>query len=111
MQVERLIEFLHEASHDGPLLVAGDFNDWRAGASGTSERLREALGLIEVFEHANGKPARTFPAMLPVFALDRIYVRGLAVEQSNRLHGKVDGVNWRRMSDHVGLTVTLRSGE
>ena len=111
MQVERLIEFLHEASHDGPLLVAGDFNDWRAGASGTSKRLREALGLIEVFEHANGKPARTFPAMLPVFALDRIYVRGLEVEQSNRLHGKVDGVNWRSMSDHVGLTVTLRSGE
>ena len=27
MQVERLIDFLHEAAHDGPLLVAGDFND------------------------------------------------------------------------------------
>ena len=49
--------------------------------------------------------------MLPFFALDRIYVRGLDVEQSSRLHGKVDGVNWRRMSDHVGLTVTLRPGE
>ena len=111
MHVERLIEFLHEAAHDGPLLVAGDFNDWRAGSSGTSKRLREALGLIEVFEDAHGKPARTFPAMLPLFTLDRIYVRGLLVEQFGRLHGKVNGVNWRRMSDHVGLTVTLRPGQ
>jgi endonuclease/exonuclease/phosphatase family metal-dependent hydrolase len=111
MQLERLIEFLHDASHDGPLLVAGDFNDWRAGFSGTSKRLREALGLVEVFEGQHGKPARTFPAMLPFLALDRIYVRGLCVEQSARLHGKVNGVNWRRMSDHVGLTVTLRLGK
>ena len=111
MQIERLIEFLHETSHDGPLLVAGDFNDWRAKASGTSKRLNEALGLVEVFEHAHGKPARTFPAMLPLFTLDRIYVRELQVEQSARLHGDVNGVKWHKMSDHVGLTVTLRPGK
>lgn len=108
MQVERLIDFLHEAAHDGPLLVAGDFNDWRASSSGTSKRLRDALGLVEVFELAHGKPARTFPAMLPIFRLDRVYVRGLEVEQFGRLHGKLEGGNWRKMSDHVGLTVTLR---
>ena len=108
MQVERLIEFLHDAAPLGPLLVAGDFNDWRARSSGLSKRLFDAAGLTEVFENANGKPARTFPAMLPMLTLDRVYVRGLMAEHSSRLRGNVDGVNWRRMSDHVGLTVTLK---
>ncbi|MEQ1515735.1 MAG: endonuclease/exonuclease/phosphatase family protein [Usitatibacteraceae bacterium] len=108
MQIERLIDFLDEAAHGGPLLVAGDFNDWRANASGTSKRLREALGLVEVFELANGKPARTFPAMLPILRLDRIYVRGLDVEAFSAQQPKAERTSWRKMSDHVGLTVTLR---
>lgn len=108
MQIEQLIDYLREAAPaDAPLLVAGDFNDWRARHSQLSRRLHDALGMIEVFEHAHGRPARTFPAIFPLLTLDRIYIRGLKVVQARRLTGDVEGTRWRRMSDHVGLAVTL----
>jgi endonuclease/exonuclease/phosphatase family metal-dependent hydrolase len=78
---------------DAPLIVAGDFNDWHRQASGFLQR---ELGLREVFEVAEGKPARSFPARMPMLALDRIYVRGLNV-----------GAPWSRLSDHVALTARL----
>lgn len=108
MQIERLAEFLHEsAGDDQPLIVAGDFNDWRAKRSGVSARLFEALGLEEAFETTHGKPARTFPAFMPMLTLDRVYVRGLKVLEARRLHGNVDGTRWRDLSDHAGLTVRV----
>ena len=126
-QIKQLINFLHDAAPgDSPLVVAGDFNDWRAGGSiasklsrarggiggvgskgGISRALATETGLIEVFEEINGKPARTFPAFFPMLALDRIYVRGLKIDEVFRLHGNVDGVKWRGLSDHVGLAVKL----
>jgi endonuclease/exonuclease/phosphatase family metal-dependent hydrolase len=111
MQVNRLIEFLQEAAPPPhPLIIAGDFNDWRARHSKISEKLADALDVREAFELAHGAPARTFPAILPVFTLDRVYVRGLKVESARRLHGNVEGARWRKMSDHVGLAVTLSTG-
>jgi endonuclease/exonuclease/phosphatase family metal-dependent hydrolase len=112
MQLERLAEFLRDSGgHDfrdtGPLIVAGDFNDWHAKRSGVSNSLFRELGLEEAFELMHGRPARTFPAFLPVLTLDRIYVRGLVVHQAQRLHGTVDGNKWHGLSDHAGLSVTL----
>ena len=46
-----------------PLIVAGDFNDWRYRAA---HELAHPLNLYEVFELANGAPARSFPAALPL---------------------------------------------
>ncbi len=108
MQIERLAEMLAESvpAHE-PIIVAGDFNDWRAKKSGISKRLFETLGLCEAFETLHGKPARTFPAVMPMLTLDRIYVRGLKVESAQRLHGMVEGAQWRGLSDHAGLSVTL----
>lgn len=109
MQIERLADFLREsAGPDEPLIVAGDFNDWRAKKSGVSARLFDALGLVEAFESTHGKPARTFPAAWPMLTLDRIYVRGLTVVDARRLHGTVDGAHWRALSDHAGLAVTVQ---
>ena len=85
---------------DVPLIVAGDFNDWRKKAS---DYLRGELGLVEVFEQAEGRPARSYPAQMPVFTLDRIYVRGLAVEGVER-HA---GAQWAKLSDHVALAARL----
>ena len=65
-----------------PLIIAGDFNDWRSKGD---RALTEALGCVEVFEHVNGRPARTFPSLMPVFRLDRIYARGLKVVDA-RVH-------------------------
>jgi len=112
MQVDRLIEFLQDvAPSPQPLVIAGDFNDWRAGHSKLSEKLANALGVTEAFEGAHGKPARTFPAVMPIFTLDRVYVRGLTVSSAQRLHGDIEGARWRRMSDHVGLHVNFAIGK
>jgi endonuclease/exonuclease/phosphatase family metal-dependent hydrolase len=110
MQVERLIDLLSEVTPgDSPLVIAGDFNDWRAGHSRISDKLADRLGVVEAFESSQGKLARTFPAVMPMLTLDRIYVRGMKIEAAHRLHGEVKGTRWRRMSDHLGLAVTLRA--
>jgi endonuclease/exonuclease/phosphatase family metal-dependent hydrolase len=108
MQISRLIELINDVAPVGsPLVIAGDFNDWRAGHSRISAKLGEALGVVEAFESTHGKLARTFPAILPMLTLDRIYVRGLAVKDVHHLHGELNVARRRRLSDHVGLAVTL----
>lgn len=85
---------------DVPLLVAGDFNDWR-------DRARHALarcnGLQEVFVQAHGRPARTFPAWWPLLRLDRIYVRGVRVHRPVALPRHP----WARLSDHAPLAAEV----
>jgi endonuclease/exonuclease/phosphatase family metal-dependent hydrolase len=86
--------------HEGPLIVGGDFNDWRHSASRTME---QRLGLTEVSIMHNGRPARTFPSIMPVLRLDRIYVRGFRV-----LGAKVHrGAPWSLLSDHLAISAEL----
>ncbi len=89
--------------HDAPLVIAGDFNDWQQRLSNL---LRERLDVHEVFEATKGRPARSFPAGLPLLSLDRIYVRGLRVKSARMMHGKA----WSKLSDHAALSahVSLR---
>lgn len=101
-QIHQLSERIRRMVPDGaPLIIAGDFNDWRQR---TGHYLAEELGLREVFETAHGRPARSFPAALPLFTLDRIYVRGFSVTAAHVLHG----YHWRRLSDHAALSAQLR---
>ena len=58
---------------------------------------------VEVFGEVRGRPARTFPSMLPVFRLDRIYSRGLRIVDAH-VHYTTRGV---RMSDHAALAATF----
>jgi endonuclease/exonuclease/phosphatase family metal-dependent hydrolase len=100
-QLEWLCERIRAAvPKKGPLIVAGDFNDWHRRAS---DYLKDELGLYEVFERAEGRPARSFPAQMPFFTLDRIYVRDMEVEQVKRHVG----AQWSRLSDHVALAARL----
>lgn len=85
---------------DAPLIIAGDFNDWRNRAH---NHLAERLGLIEVFAGAGGRPPRSFPSALPVLRLDRIYVRGFGIE-SAQVHF---GAPWSQISDHAALSAFL----
>ena len=85
---------------DAPLVIAGDFNDWRHRAN---RQLVDQLAVVEVFEAIKGRPARTFPSVLPLFRLDRIYVRGLDVIDA-RVHYAYPG---RRLSDHAALAATF----
>ena len=103
-QLQALAEKLEEwAPGDTPLIIAGDFNDWRNQAH---DLLAERLGLNEVFvglSGQNGRPAKSFPAHAPLFRLDRIYIRGLFV-QSAAVHS---GPPWSGISDHAALSATL----
>ena len=95
----RLIE--GEIPADAPLLVVGDFNDWRQRADG----ILAGCGLREVFVAANGQPARTFPARLPVLRLDRVYARNVEVGQCRILSGRP----WSHLSDHAPLLVDVNA--
>lgn len=88
---------------DAPLLIAGDFNDWRNHAD---DLLAERLGLIEVFAGSSAwqQPSRSYPAALPMFRLDRIYQRGLHVAAA-QVHA---GPPWSTISDHAALSASLR---
>ena len=82
-----------------PLVLAGDFNDWR---DKLTDRLNE-LDVHEVFETAHGRIARSFPARMPILRLDRIYTRGFEVK-SAKVHR---GHGWARLSDHAPLAANL----
>lgn len=86
---------------DAPLVIAGDFNDWRLQAC---KLLVKELGVSEVFEATGSGPPRSFPSALPLFHLDRIYVRGFKVESAHVLHGRP----WSKISDHAALSATMR---
>ena len=83
-----------------PIIVAGDFNDWRQRASTILEK---SLGMTEVSVAAGGRHSRTFPSVLPLLHLDRIYVRGFRVMRT-RVHR---GPPWSLLSDHLALSAEL----
>ena len=88
---------------DEPLVIAGDFNDWRRLAE---RYLHQGLGVTEVFKSTRGSYARTFPAVLPVLSMDRIYYRGFDVVHCQRLHDQP----WDRLSDHTPLLAEFKLG-
>jgi endonuclease/exonuclease/phosphatase family metal-dependent hydrolase len=101
-QLELLCQLIEdEIPADAPLVVAGDFNDWRERGHALLSR---CSGLIEVFESSSGQFARTFPARLPLLPLDRIYVRNLDVERHRVLKMRP----WSHLSDHAALAADLR---
>ncbi len=103
-QLDLLAALLREQiPGDAPVVVAGDFNDWRGAGH---RRLRDC-GLAEAFEQQHGRLARSFPALLPVLPLDRIYVRGLHVHQVDMPRG----APWSRLSDHLPLHARLSGVE
>lgn len=100
-QLEAISGRLEElASRDLPMIVAGDFNDWRHRASSILER---RLGMTEVSVARFGRAARTYPSMLPLLRLDRIYVRGFTVTASEVHRGKP----WSMLSDHLAVSAEL----
>ncbi|WP_409316323.1 endonuclease/exonuclease/phosphatase family protein [Pseudomonas sp. KCJK9016] len=98
-QLRLLGKRLAELPDDVPVIVAGDFNDWRQRA----DALLAPCGLREVFAEHQGKPARSFPARWPALRLDRIYVRNLKARQPKVLANRP----WSHLSDHVPLSVEI----
>jgi endonuclease/exonuclease/phosphatase family metal-dependent hydrolase len=98
-QVDKLARYI--AQHvppDAPVVVAGDFNDW-------GERLDGGMvsaGLARA-QTQGGRRELTYPSRVPVFALDRVYTRGLRCVSTFVPRGSA----WARMSDHLPLVVEL----
>ncbi|AKJ28198.1 hypothetical protein AAW51_1507 [Caldimonas brevitalea] len=85
---------------EAPLVIAGDFNDWRLQAHA---QLHGCAGLREVFVEAQGQAARTFPARWPLLRLDRIYVRNAKLARPIPLPPHP----WRHLSDHAPLAAEI----
>ncbi len=88
-----------EVPADAPLIVAGDFNDWRNRAGATLAD----CGLEEAFTVRGRRPARSFPAHLPLLRLDRIYLRGVQLQDTRVLAARP----WSHLSDHAALVATV----
>jgi endonuclease/exonuclease/phosphatase family metal-dependent hydrolase len=101
-QLKQLCELVHnEVPPAAPLVVAGDFNDWRLFGH---DKLIANCGMREVFGAAFGLPARTYPARLPMLRLDRIYARNA------RSHAPLPMPRrpWAHLSDHAPLAAEIR---
>ncbi|MDB6060835.1 MAG: Endonuclease/exonuclease/phosphatase [Verrucomicrobiaceae bacterium] len=105
-QVDLLCNLIDELPLDAPVIVAGDFNDWRLQAD---EKLKKCTGLEEVFVSAYGMPATTFPSRWPILRLDRIYVRNARIHSPINLTVRP----WSHLSDHAPLAaaITLSCGK
>jgi endonuclease/exonuclease/phosphatase family metal-dependent hydrolase len=100
-QVKRICERIDSlVPHDEPLIIAGDFNDWRMRVS---PELEKRVAVNEVFKWLLGTHARTFPSWLPTLRLDRIYYRGM---QAVKGYPLVESP-WNQLSDHVALCAEL----
>lgn len=104
-QVEEIAVAL--ADHDGPVLLAGDFNVWSRRRLAILEEAVARLGLVEVAGFPDGRRTgdlgRSWLNALvdvdPALALDRVFVRDLAVRERTVLPYAT--------SDHAPLRVTL----
>lgn len=96
-QLRRLVEYVHaHIPADAPVILGGDFNDWREKISG---KLSQSVGFREAFLESGAKHARTFPSQFPVLKLDRIYFRHLRLRSVEQISGRP----WLFLSDHLPL--------
>lgn len=94
-QVRQIVQYLEAAGGDLPLVVLGDFNDWLPGRS-----------VVHVLDRSLGRPPRprSFPAMLPVLPLDRIWVHPRAALRQVSVHATPAA---RRASDHFPVIAEI----
>lgn len=101
VQVENLCQRIEQCvPHDSPLIICGDFNDW---TEDVSTILENRLDVNEAHHDIHDHHARTFPAIMPVLKLDRIYFRGMHPLQAAALKGDP----WRNLSDHTAIYAEL----
>ena len=101
LQMDKLCKLIHsKVPPQAPVVVAGDFNDWRHRAH---DQLAVGADLHEVFVQAYGFPAKTFPARRPLLRLDRIYVRNAIGHKPVVLPHKP----WSHLSDHAPLAAEI----
>lgn len=100
LQIVLLNQLLKSLPPCDPVIIAGDFNDWRMHANAA---LSQRDDLHEVFERHHGKLAKTYPARWPLLRLDRIYLRNASSQNPTILGNKP----WTHLSDHLPLAVEV----
>jgi len=96
-QFARIREYIQRVVPDTePVIVAGDFNEWRRNRK---DELETRLYMKDAGFELYGHKLRTFPSLLPVFPLDRVYVRGFKVLKAQVLNKGP----WRDISDHAAF--------
>lgn len=98
-QIGLMAQLVRRLPEGEPVIVAGDFNDWRQRA----DALLEGTGLHEVFVRHAGAPAKSFPARWPLLRLDRIYVANATSRRPHVLSNRP----WSHLSDHAPLAVEV----
>ncbi|MDT8427555.1 MAG: endonuclease/exonuclease/phosphatase family protein [Pseudomonadales bacterium] len=100
-QVFLLLDHIRQHIPDhAPLIIAGDFNDWRHICHRT---LLDNLDLHEAHVHQHGHCASTYPAFYPILPMDRIYLRGFDISACSSMAGP----GWRDFSDHRALLADI----
>ncbi|NBX76258.1 MAG: EEP domain-containing protein [Proteobacteria bacterium] len=100
-QTKEIIEYVKKTiNSESPLLIAGDFNDWRQRVT---KELQHRLHVQEAFLSSGQNHARTFPSRLPVLQLDRIYFRHAQMKSASCLKGR----KWTVLSDHLPIMADL----
>jgi endonuclease/exonuclease/phosphatase family metal-dependent hydrolase len=98
-QLNMLTQLVNSLPAGEPVIVAGDFNDWR----GRAGAILEQCGMHEVFVAEFGRTAKSFPARWPLISLDRIYLRNASGRSPEVLHFRP----WSHLSDHAPLAVEV----
>ncbi len=93
-QFARLVDAM---AGNGPLVLLGDFNEWRAG----SPLIRRMDGVL-----ARSPELRTYPTPRPFFPLDRIWARPPARVLDLRVHRTPLTA---RASDHYPVVATIET--
>jgi endonuclease/exonuclease/phosphatase family metal-dependent hydrolase len=103
LQVQNVVhQIKHHLTDKSPILLAGDFNDWRGRVCSV---LESSLGMENAFQSEvhQGQPGHTFPSFFPTVSLDRFYFRKLIVRDIKVLKG----APWNRLSDHCPVLATF----
>lgn len=97
-QMRWIAEWIERDAPEGPLILAGDFNDWK----NDSLEIFGRIGLTEVAASL-GASGRTFPAFSPALGLDKMFVRDLQPQAWLPADPKTA---W--LSDHLPYIARLR---
>jgi len=98
-QLLMLCQLIESLPNNAPIIVAGDFNDWRKRA----DRILKSYGMEEVFMSAFGAHAKSYPTRWPMLSLDRIYLKNATAINPKALTQRP----WSHLSDHAPLIVEV----
>jgi len=91
-QILKIKEMLKSHTPRDQIIIAGDFNDWNVEINLSFEK----MGFKEAGKVTSGHSFKTFPSLLPLLRLDRVYFKNLNLVDSLVLSGN-------KFSDHLPI--------